>query len=99
MGWRYFDFGEDNVSKTFGIRIKVRGMGSRGRLRIFADSLDSEIGCAEFAEGDAVLSARVKALTGRHAVFMRAESGYEGWFADSMKGRQLIQLDEFVFIK
>lgn len=99
MGWRYFDFGEDNISKTMGMRIKVRGMGSRGSLRIFADSPENEIGCAEFAEGDAVLSARASALTGRHAIFMRAESGYEGWFADSMKGRQLIQLEEFVFIK
>ncbi|MBQ9948116.1 MAG: family 43 glycosylhydrolase [Oscillospiraceae bacterium] len=100
MGWKYFDFGEDDSSKTMQIRIKMRGMGSKGRIRILLDADDGEeIGSVEFGEGDGVIGARVKAVTGRHALYFIAEDSYEGWFADSMKGRQLLQLQEFVFIK
>ena len=45
------------------------------------------------------MGGRVKAVTGRHSIFIIAESGYEGWFADSMKDRQLFMLDSFVFMK
>lgn len=100
MGWKYYDFGKDYSSKTMGIRVKIRGLGSRGKIRIFADSPEGEeIGCVSFGENDSVLSAKVKALTGRHAIFFRVEDGYEGWFADSMKGRHLLELEEFVFVK
>lgn len=100
MGWKYYDFGEDFSSKTMGVRIKIKGMGSRGRIRILADSENGEeLGVVEFAEDDAVLSAKVKALTGKHSIFLIAEDSYEGWFADSMKGRQLFSLEQFVFVK
>ncbi len=100
MGWKYFDFGEDESSKTMQIRIKLRGMGSRGKIRIFLDSEDGEeIGAVEFSEDNSVVGGRVKAVTGRHAVFFVVEDSYEGWFANEMKGRRLLDLQEFVFIK
>lgn len=100
MGWKYFDFGDDNSSKTMGIRIKVKGMGTHGKIRILADGEDGEeIGSVAFGTDDAVLSAKVKSLTGRHSIYLIAEDEYEGWAADSMKGRQLFTLEEFVFIK
>lgn len=100
MGWKYYDLGEDFSSKTMGVRIKIKGMGSRGRIRILADGENGEeLGVVEFAEDDAVLSAKVKALTGKHSIFLIAEDSYEGWFADSMKGRQLFSLEQFVFVK
>lgn len=101
MGWKYFDFGEDFSSKTMGIRIKIRGTGSRGVIGVYADSTDetARIGEVSFGEGDAVLSAKVKALSGRHAIYLKAESGYEGWYAENMKGRELFMLEEFVFVK
>ena len=46
-----------------------------------------------------VIGGRIKSASGRHAVYIVAEAGYEGWFADSMKGRQLLMLDSFVFMK
>ena len=96
MGWKYFDFGEDFASKTMQIRLKLRGTGSRGRVHVRLDSEDGEeLGTVDFAED----SARIKAATGRHAVFLVAESGYEGWFAGEMKGRQLFMLDGFVIMK
>lgn len=100
MGWKYFDFGEDLSSKTMQVRLKVRGCGSRGRIRIFLDGENGEeLGAVEFSEDSGVIGGRIKAASGRHSVFLVAESGYEGWFADSMKGRQLFMLDSFVFMK
>ncbi len=101
MGWKYFDFGEDNSSKTMGLRLKVRGLGMSGKVHVIADSADGEeLGTLEFGTGDAVLSGKVKALRGKHAVFFRAEDGFSGhWFYDSVKGRQLFELEEFVFVK
>ena len=100
MGWRYFDFGEDFASKTMQIRLKLRGTGSRGRVHVRLDSEDGEeLGTVDFAEDSGTAGARIKAATGRHAVFLVAESGYEGWFAGEMKGRQLFMLDGFVIMK
>ena len=100
MGWKYFDFGEDFASKTMQIRLKLRGTGSRGRVHVRLDSEDGEEhGTVDFAEDSGTAGARIKAATGRHAVFLVAESGYEGWFAGEMKGRQLFMLDGFVIMK
>ena len=100
MGWKYFDFGEDFASKTMQIRLKLRGTGSRGRVHVRLDSEDGEeLGTVDFAEDSGTAGARIKAATGRHAVFLVAESGYEGWFAGEMKGRQLFMLDRFVIMK
>lgn len=100
MGWKYFDFGEDLSSKTMQVRLKVRGCGSRGRIRILLDGENGEeLGTVEFSEDSGVIGGRIKAASGKHSVFLVAESGYEGWFADSMKGRQLFMLDSFVFMK
>ena len=82
------------------VRLKVRGCGSRGRIRILLDGENGEeLGTVEFSEDGGVIGGRIKAASGRHSVFLVAESGYEGWFADSMKGRQLFMLDSFVFMK
>lgn len=100
MGWKYFDFGEDFASKTMQIRLKLRGTGSRGRVHVRLDSEDGEeLGTVDFAEDSGTAGARIKAVTGRHAVFLVAESGYEGWFAGEMKGRQLFMLDGFAIMK
>ncbi len=100
VGWKYFDFGEDYSSKTMQIRIKIHGMGSRGNIRILLDNENGEeIGCIPFGEDESVIGGRLKAVTGRHAIYFVINDSYEGWFKDSMKGRQLLTLDEFVFIK
>lgn len=100
MGWKYFNFGEDFSSKTMQVRLKVRGCGSKGKIRILLDGENGEeLGTVEFGEDGGVIGGRIKAASGRHSVFLVAESGYEGWFANSMKGRQLFMLDSFVFMK
>ena len=100
MGWKYFDFGEDYSSKTMQLRIKMHGMGSKGNISVRLDSENGEeIGVIPFGEDTSVIGGRVKAVTGRHALYFTVSDSYEGWFKDSMKGRQLLTLDEFVFIK
>ena len=100
MGWKYFDFGWRIGSNTLQIRRKMRGTGSRGRVHVRLDYKDGEeLGTVDFAEDSGTAGARIKAATGRHAVFLVAESGYEGWFAGEMKGRQLFMLDGFVIMK
>lgn len=100
LGWKYFDFGEDYSSKTMQIRLKINGLGSHGKLHIMLDSEDGEeIGTVDFAQSSGVIGGRVKAVTGRHALFIRVEAGYDGWFAHEMKGRQLLQISEMVFMK
>lgn len=100
MGWKYFDFGEDFSSKTMQVRLKIRGCGSKGKIHLLLDGENGEeLGTVEFGEDGGVIGGRIKAASGRHSVFLVAESGYEGWFADSMKGRQLFMLDSFVFMK
>ena len=100
LGWKYFDFGEDWGSKTMQLRLKIRGLGSRGTIRILLDSENGEeIGRIPFGEDSGVIGGRVKAVTGRHAVFMVVEDSYVGWFASELKGRRLLDLEEFVFMK
>ncbi len=100
LGWKYFDFGDDFASKTMQIRIKVAGMGSRGRIRVLLDSEDGEeLGVIPFGEDSGVIGGRVKSAAGRHAVYFVIESGYEGWFLEAVKDRQLLHINEFVFMK
>ena len=92
MGWKYYDFGEDDSSKTMQIRLKVRGMGSKGRLHILIDSEDgAEIGVVDFGENDGVIGGRVKAVTGRHSVFFKVETDYKGWTAGYLNERSLLK--------
>ncbi len=100
LGWKYFDFGEDYASETMQLRIKVAGMGSRGRVHVRLDSEDGEeLGAIEFGEDGGVIGGRVKSATGRHALYFVVEAGYQGWYLEPMKGRQLLHINEFVFMK
>ena len=98
MGWKYFDFGND--TDPFSIKIRLRGMGCRGTVTVYLDSTDSEpVGTASFTEDGGVISAMLPSITGRHAVYLKANAGYTGWFADSFRKRDLFDLEEFVFVR
>lgn len=99
MGWKYFDFSEGTGSGTL-LKIKIKGRGCKGRIRAFTDSEDGEeIGCCEFGTSDSVLTMPVKNISGRHAVYLKAEAGYEGWAASMFSSRPLFDLVSFVFMK
>lgn len=104
IGFKYFDFGDDDSSKTMEFFAKMRGLGSRGKIRILIDddTTGEEIGQLSIGMDDAVVSTVVKCVTGRHALYFVFEDGYEGcWdFAkDSFKNRPLCELERFVFHK
>lgn len=98
MGWKYFDFGDD--PDPFSIKLKLRGEGCKGTVTVHLDDPESEpVGTATFSENGGVISAELPALTGRHAVYLKANGGYSGWSADMFKGRRLFELEEFVFVR
>ena len=98
MGWKYYDFGDD--SDPYSIMIKIRGTGCRGSILVYLDSDEGEpVGEVFFTENGGVVSAKLPAIKGRHAVYLAAKSHYEGWAADLFNGRRLFELEEFVFVR
>ncbi len=98
MGWKYYDFGNDD--DPYSIKIKIRGMGCKGKITVHLDSDESEpAGEAEFDENGGIVSAALPAIKGRHAVYLKAQAAYEGWAADMFRGRQLFEAEEFVFVR
>lgn len=101
IGYKYFDFGNDYTSKTMVFAAEITGMGCKGRIRILIDDYENgeEIGACEFGTDSGIISTRVKAVTGRHALYFVAEDGFGGAFKDMFDGRQLLELKTFVFEK
>jgi hypothetical protein len=101
IGYKYFDFGEDYSSTTMEFHAMVTGMGCSSKIHILIDNYETgeEIGCCEVGTDNAAVSAVVKKVTGRHAVFFIIEDYYGGYFKDMFKGRQLFELTSFVFSK
>lgn len=100
IGYKYFDFGEDFSSKTFGFAARIGGCGCDCTLHILIDSeAGAEIGCCPIGHDDALVMTRVRSVTGRHALFFKITTGYTGWTAGYFKGRSLFELKSFVFFK
>lgn len=100
IGYKYFDFGDDDSYDTMLFSAKVNGFGADCKLHILADSENGEeIGMLRIGHDGGVLQTEVKKLTGRHAIFFKIDTDYEGWTAGFFKGRQLFELVEFVFMK
>lgn len=101
IGYKYFDFGEDHSSKTYELALKTLGCGMRCRLRILVDDYENgeEIGTVMVGPGDGITRATVKALTGRHSIFLIPEITTEGWMKDFFRDRKLFELCSFVFLK
>lgn len=101
IGYRYFDFGEDFSSKTLELAVQVSGSGCRSMLRILLDDYENgeEVGCVEIGSQDGEYSARIKNITGRHAVYFKVEHCYVGWFANAFDERNLFDFIAFTFKK
>ncbi len=103
MGWKYFDFGDDYTDDEYMyIAIKMQPLGCGGKIHIYADSdtPENEIGVVTFSNSDHILKAKVKKLTGRHAIYMKAEHAYRDiWSKDCFEQRALFNLIAFVFMK
>ena len=100
IGYKYFDFGEDFSSKTMEFYVKTNGNGADSHLHILIDSIDGEeIGKVDIGRDSGVYSGIVKAVRGRHAVFFKIDTDYDGNWKDFFKGRHLFELCEFTFAK
>ena len=100
MGYKYYDFGEDYSSNTMEFAMQVNGCGCDSDVHILLDNEDGEeIGCVHVGLDGGVLKGIVKAVTGRHAVFLKVTTPYNGWTSTMFEGRQLFELKQFVFMK
>lgn len=101
IGYKYFDFGEDYSSKTIELAMNVFGSGCSSTVHVLLDDAENgeEIGSVQIGSHDGEYSARVKAVTGRHAVYFKVEYNYGGWFKDAFDNRNLFDFKEFVFKK
>lgn len=100
VGFKYFEFGEDNDSSTMEFLAKTEGSGSRGNIHIRLDKEDGEeIGMCLVEPDDGILKTTVKSVSGRHALYFVFEDTYGGWFKESFEGKNMCNLLSFVFIK
>lgn len=101
IGFKYFDFGEDISSKVMNFHADIIGLGAKGEIHILLDDYENgtEIGICEFSTDSGIVSTKVKAVTGFHAVYFKINDTYGGYFTDMFKDRCLLELKSFVFTK
>ncbi|MDE6745944.1 MAG: xylan 1,4-beta-xylosidase, partial [Oscillospiraceae bacterium] len=76
------------------------GCGCAGKISVRIDSENGEeIGVLPVGTDGGALTVPVKCVTGRHAVYLVAETDYSGWTSDYFKSRNLFELKSFVFMK
>ena len=101
LGYKYFDFGEDDTPDGLTLALKVKGMGMNSLLRARLDSPENgpEIGACDIGIGDGIYRMKTNPVTGRHALYLIAEQKTEGWMKRFFEGRRLFELESFVFMK
>ncbi len=100
IGYKYFDFGEDESGTPLRIHMQTRGNGSNAAISIHLDSADSApIAVCNIGTDDGIFTAELPPITGRHALFFTVRDCAHGWFRDMFKGRHLFELEQFVFTK
>lgn len=100
IGYKYFDFGDDFSSSEYTLALNVRGQGCNSRVDVVIDDYDSGevIGSVNVGLSDGVYKGKVKAVTGRHAVFLKPTFEVEEW-TEQWFNKPLFELKEFVFMK
>ncbi len=102
IGYKYFDFGEDDSSKTMEFAAEIIGLGTDSTLHILIDGEDGEeIGTCTIGRDSGIVKTVVKNVTGRHSLFFKISTGYKdlGWMSGYFEGRTLFELKNFVFMK
>ncbi|MBD5129629.1 MAG: family 43 glycosylhydrolase [Ruminococcaceae bacterium] len=101
IGYKYFDFGEDNGSKTMELSVNTNGLGCDCILRVLIDGENGEeIGQFRIGRDGGIVTERVKLVTGRHSVFFKISTEYPNdWSGESFRNRYLFELKSFVFMK
>ncbi len=100
FGYKYFDFGEDYTGDSLTIAMKVRGMGVKCKVKVLLDDENGEeLGELEIGTGDGVYTAKLKNVTGRHALYFKAYHGIEGWTKPYFDIKPLLEVEEYVIMK
>ncbi len=102
IGYRYFDFGEDESGTPVILFVRTRGNGIKALLEVYLDSDDGEpVGVCSIGTGNGVYKAELPPITGRHSVFFKAKDTVspDNWTKQYFKGRHLFEFEEFVFTK
>lgn len=102
IGYKYFDFGEDYSTKTMKLAAETIGRGCDSQIHILIDSYENgeEIGVLNVGRSGGTVTAVVKNVTGRHALYFKVTTDYgDDWIGQQLKGRQLFDLKSFVFMK
>jgi len=102
IGYKYFDFADDFGDTGMSVYANIKGTGCKARIRVLLDGFENggdEIGVIEVGMDDGVYTAKVKPVTGRHAVYFAVEAAFGGDFKQMFDGRDLFGLVSFVFIK
>lgn len=102
IGYRYFDFGEDESCTPVMLFVRTRGNGCKALLEIYLDSDEGKpVGVCSIGTGNGVYKAELPPITGRHSVFFKAKDTVspDNWTKQYFKGRHLFEFEEFVFTK
>lgn len=101
IGYKYFDFGENNTNRTMKFFAYIRGCGCRARIHLRLDDPENgtEIGICLVNTNTQIVSTVVQGVTGRHALFLCVEYDVSGCFVDMFQERNLFDLEKFVFVK
>ena len=100
IGYKYFDFGEDYSGSDITFAVKISGRGCPGEIHIRIDSEDGEeIGVCHTGTNDGTYTAKVKNISGCHAVYFVIDHGYHEWQRHSFDGREVFDIESFVFMK
>ena len=102
IGYKYFDFGEDYSTKTMKFAAETIGRGCDSQVHILIDSYENgeEIGVLNVGRSGGTVTAVVRNVTGRHALYFKVMTNYgDDWIGQQFKGRQLFDLKSFVFMK
>lgn len=104
IGYKYFDFGDDNSSKVMDLIIKVRGKGIKSDVKVLIDDYKNgeEIGTFTVGLNDDIIRTSVKNITGRHSLFFIVDYNMDNvcdWATRMFENRELFELEAFVFEK
>lgn len=100
VGYKYFDFGQDDSATSMELALQLRSTGEEGTIRVMLDNADNGtcIGEAAFDGECELLRIKTPCITGRHALYFVFDD-VRTQMSWGLHDRELIQLEKFVFMK